>query len=90
MVTAYKAGWITERRNSNEIVQTVSEREILPLGQKNYDRLLGRAIKKAQALESYQKLEKSGQLLRPMHSFDAALRTALEFISNPHKLWKSG
>lgn len=30
------------------------------------------------------------QILRPMRSFDAALRTALEFISNPHKLWESG
>jgi hypothetical protein len=35
-------------------------------------------------------VEKSGQLLRPMRSFDAALRTALDFISNPHKLWSSG
>jgi site-specific DNA recombinase len=35
-------------------------------------------------------VEKSGQSLRPMHSFDAALRTALDFISNPHKLWSSG
>lgn len=42
------------------IIQTVSEREVLPSGQKNYDRFLGRTIKKAQALESYQKLEKSG------------------------------
>jgi hypothetical protein len=25
-----------------------------------------------------------------MRSFDAALRTALDFISNPHKLWSSG
>lgn len=35
-------------------------------------------------------VEKSGQLLRPMRSFDAALRTALDFISNPHKPWSSG
>jgi hypothetical protein len=35
-------------------------------------------------------VEKSGQLSRPMRSFDAALRTALDFISNPHKLWSSG
>lgn len=35
-------------------------------------------------------VEKSGQSMRPMRSFDAALRTALEFISNPHKLWDSG
>lgn len=42
------------------IIQTVSEREVLPSGQKNYDRFLGRTINKAQALESYQKLEKSG------------------------------
>ncbi len=35
-------------------------------------------------------VEKSGQSLRPMRSFDIALRTALEFISNPHKLWASG
>lgn len=35
-------------------------------------------------------VEKSSQLLRPMRSFDAALRTALDFISNPHKLWGSG
>jgi hypothetical protein len=35
-------------------------------------------------------VEKSGQLLRPMRSFDAALRTALDFISNPHKLRSSG
>ena len=34
-------------------------------------------------------VEKSGQSLRPMRSFDAALRTALDFISNPHKLWSS-
>lgn len=32
-------------------------------------------------------VEKSSQSLRP---FDAALRTALDFISNPHKLWASG
>lgn len=35
-------------------------------------------------------VEKSGQSLRPTRSFDAALRTALDFISNPHKLWNSG
>jgi hypothetical protein len=35
-------------------------------------------------------LEKSGQPLGLMRSFDAALRTALDFISNPHKLWSSG
>ena len=35
-------------------------------------------------------VEKSGQSLRPMRSFDAALRTAPDFISNPHKLWSSG
>ncbi len=35
-------------------------------------------------------VEKSGQSLRPMRSFDIALRTALDFISNPHKLWASG
>lgn len=35
-------------------------------------------------------VEKSGQSLRPMRSFDVALRTALDFISNPHKLWDSG
>ncbi len=35
-------------------------------------------------------VEKSAQSLRPMRSFDAALRTALEFISNPHQLWESG
>jgi site-specific DNA recombinase len=35
-------------------------------------------------------VEKSAQSLRPMRSFDAALRTALDFISNPHKLWSSG
>ncbi|WP_396957189.1 hypothetical protein [Nitrosomonas sp.] len=27
---------------------------------------------------------------RPMRSFDATLRAAVEFISNPHKLWESG
>lgn len=35
-------------------------------------------------------VEKSSQSMRPMRSFDAALRTALEFISNPHQLWDSG
>ncbi len=35
-------------------------------------------------------VEKSGQSLRPLRSFDTALRTALDFISNPHKLWASG
>ena len=35
-------------------------------------------------------VEKSSQSLRPMRSYDAALRTALDFISNPHKLWDSG
>ena len=35
-------------------------------------------------------VEKSCQSMRPMRSFDAALRTALEFISNPHKLWEPG
>lgn len=35
-------------------------------------------------------VEKSGQSLRPMRSFDAALRTALDFIAKPHKLWSSG
>jgi site-specific DNA recombinase len=34
--------------------------------------------------------EKSGQSLRPTRSFDAALRTALDFIAKPHKLWSSG
>jgi len=42
------------------IAQIVSERRILPLGQKSYGGFLERTIKKAQALESYQKLEKSG------------------------------
>ncbi|HEY6044639.1 MAG TPA: recombinase, partial [Nitrosospira sp.] len=35
-------------------------------------------------------VEKSGQSLRPMRSFDAVLRTALDFIAKPHKLWSSG
>ena len=35
-------------------------------------------------------VEKAGQSLRPMRSFDTALRTALDFISNPQKLWASG
>lgn len=35
-------------------------------------------------------VEKSTQSLRPMRSYDAALRTALDFISNPNKLWDSG
>ena len=35
-------------------------------------------------------VEKSSQSLRPLRSFDAALRTAFDFISNPHKLWASG
>jgi len=35
-------------------------------------------------------VEKSSQSLRPMRSFDSALRTALDFISSPHKLWSSG
>ena len=35
-------------------------------------------------------VEKSGQSLRPMRSFESALRTALDFISNPQKLWASG
>ncbi len=35
-------------------------------------------------------VEKSGQSLRPMRSFDAALRTSLDFIAKPHKLWSSG
>lgn len=42
------------------IAQIVSERRILPLGQKSYGGFLERTIGKAQALESYQKLEKSG------------------------------
>ena len=35
-------------------------------------------------------VEKSGHSLRPMRSFDAALRTSLDFIAKPHKLWSSG
>lgn len=35
-------------------------------------------------------VEKSSQSLRPMRSYDAAFRTALDFISNPHKFWDSG
>ncbi len=35
-------------------------------------------------------VEKSGQSLRTMRSFESSLRTALDFISNPHKLWTSG
>lgn len=31
-------------------------------------------------------VEKSGQSLRPMRSFDAALRTSLDFIAKPHRL----
>ncbi len=34
--------------------------------------------------------EKSGQSLRPLRSFESAPRTALDFISNPQKLWASG
>ncbi len=35
-------------------------------------------------------IEKSTQSLRPMRSYDAALRTALDFIASPYKLWDSG
>lgn len=35
-------------------------------------------------------VEKSTQSLRPMRSYDAALRTALDFIASPYKLWDSG
>jgi hypothetical protein len=35
-------------------------------------------------------IEKSSQSLRPMRSFESSLRTALDFISNPQKLWASG
>ncbi len=35
-------------------------------------------------------IEKSTQSLRPMRSYDAALRTALDFIATPYKLWDSG
>ena len=35
-------------------------------------------------------VEKSSQSMRPMRSYDAALRTALDFIASPYKLWDSG
>lgn len=35
-------------------------------------------------------VEKSTQSLRPMRSYDAALRTALDFIATPYKIWDSG
>ncbi len=35
-------------------------------------------------------VEKSSQSLRTLRSFDSALRTSLDFISKPHKVWASG
>jgi hypothetical protein len=35
-------------------------------------------------------IEKSTQSMRPMRSYDAALRTALDFIASSYKIWDSG
>lgn len=47
-------------------------------------------IKKFEKTDRAVLVEKSGQSLRPMHSFNAALRTSINFIAKPHQLWSSG
>ncbi|MFZ4122768.1 MAG: recombinase family protein [Caulobacterales bacterium] len=41
----------------------------------------------SEKLELAERIEKSG---KPLRSFDQSLRTALEFLANPWKLWSSG